>query len=211
MPATFKLSRSTPISDSNDATDIIWHCMACHYPRKLWLGVSCCYIEFTVLKGLIVLLFSTRLGLFDICLFFPEDLCKRKLDNLIWTSQVISPPIMESWFWFPSAYCWSLQSSRIRNKQHPTPYLLSRSASSCVPTLVFFIKNCCQLVKYMPIHMCVCVSFIEIKLLFFNFWGHSHSCVSVKKQACSIKRNNGYPVSWRTLVRTDSFPALACG
>lgn len=175
--------------------------MACHYPRKLWFWVSCCYIKFMVLKGWIVLLFSTRLGLFDICLFFPEDFCKCKLDNLIWTSQVISPTIMESWFWFPSAYCWSLQSTRIKNKQH--------ISSLAVLLLVFFIKNCCQLVEYMPIHMCVCVSFIEIKL--FYFWGHSHSCVSVKKQACSIKRNNGYPVSWRTLVRTDSFPALACG
>lgn len=106
--------------------------MACHYPRKLWFWVSCCYIKFMVLKGWIVLLFSTRLGLFDICLFFPEDFCKRKLDNLIWTSQVISPTIMESWFWFPSDYCWSLQSTQIKNKQHPTPYLLSGSASTCI-------------------------------------------------------------------------------
>lgn len=134
--------------------------MACHYPRKLWFWVSCCYIKFMVLKGWIVLLFSTRLGLFDICLFFPEDFCKCKLDNLIWTSQVISPTIMESWFWFPSAYCWSLQSTRIKNKQHPTPYLLSGSASTCIFHQKL-LPACC-------LSICVCVSFIEIKLFIFG-------------------------------------------
>lgn len=137
--------------------------MACHYPRKLWFWVSCCYIKFMVLKGWIVLLFSTRLGLFDICLFFPEDFCKCKLDNLIWTSQVISPPIMESWFWFPSAYCWSLQSTRI--KKQTTPNSIS-PLWQCF-YLYFSSKTAASLLS-ICLSICVCVSFIEIKLFIFG-------------------------------------------